>query len=242
MANNNTKLGEYFVRLPKCNENGTNYIMYRDRFKFAAAAAGLEDHLDLLKMQPSMPVPPQPAQAPVEAAADDNQDGEATQPAPQLTDEQRREYGNALRGYAKAMDDWKSGEAIVKQGIAQSIPDSLFLKVKDEETAAKMWAKVRDEFEKKSRMMVVDLRRKMQEERCAEGQDVKEHLTKLQKYREDLTAMGARPSDEDFIAIIMGSLPVSFDPYIAALSATSSYMPTPLSPDTYIRGISDEYN
>ena len=95
MASNNTKLGEYFVCLPKCNENGTNYIMYRDRFKFAAAAAGLEDHLDATKTEPTTPVPPQPAQAPVVVAAD--AEGEEVEPpVPQLMDEQRREYGNAL--------------------------------------------------------------------------------------------------------------------------------------------------
>ena len=33
--------------------------------------------------------------------------------------------------------------------------------------------------------------------------------------------MGAGPTDEDFIAIIMGSLPISYDPYLTALSATS---------------------
>jgi hypothetical protein len=88
---------------------------------------------------------------------------------------------------------WKAGEAVVKQGIAATIPNSLFLKVKDEATAFVMWEKVKKEFWGKSKMMVVDLRRKMQEERCPEGGDVKACLQKLQMFHEDLIAMGADP-------------------------------------------------
>jgi hypothetical protein len=232
MSSNFSKLGEYFVRLPKCNSDGTNWIIYRNRFGFAADAAGLGDHLDLIKHEPIKPIAPVPRPTtPVEGQA-------AVEP--QLTPEQHRDHGAALEVYFRVLSEWQSGEAIVKQGIAGTIPDSLFLKVKNENTAAKMWAKVKDEFEKKSKMMVVDLRRKMQEEKCAEGQDVRAHLTKLQGYREDLIAMGAGPTDEDFIAIIMGSLPMSYDPYLAALSATSSLLSTSLTPDAYIRGIQDE--
>jgi hypothetical protein len=37
----NSKLHEHFVRLPKLNPDGTNYIVYRDRFGFATEASGL---------------------------------------------------------------------------------------------------------------------------------------------------------------------------------------------------------
>jgi hypothetical protein len=54
--------------------------------------------------------------------------------------------------------DWKSAEAIVKQGIAGSVDNSLFLKIKNEGMAVAMWVKLKDEFKKKSKMMAVDLR------------------------------------------------------------------------------------
>jgi hypothetical protein len=44
------------------------------------------------------------------------------------------------------------------------IPDSLFLKVKGEKTAREMWEKVKNKYEKKSKMVTVDLRRKLQDE------------------------------------------------------------------------------
>jgi hypothetical protein len=52
--------------------------------------------------------------------------------------------------------------------------------------------------------------------------------------------MGADPGDDNFIAILLGSLPASYDPYLAALTATSALLNQTIDPDTYIRGISDE--
>jgi hypothetical protein len=64
---------------------------------------------------------------------------------------------------------------------------------------------------------------------------VKAHLTKLQQLREDLIAIGAEIADEDFIAIIMGSLPLSYDPYLVAMSAATTYTRITLNPETYLR-------
>ncbi|KAG7443513.1 uncharacterized protein BT62DRAFT_850113, partial [Guyanagaster necrorhizus] len=124
--------------------------------------------------------------------------------------------------------------------IPSMIPDSLVLKAKGEATAGKMWEKVKDEFEKESKMMTVDLRRKLQEERLPENGDIKAHLTKLKSLRQDLTAIGAHPGDENFAAMLLGSLPSSYDPYLAALTAASALLNKTLDPDTYLRGIGDE--
>lgn len=135
---------------------------------------------------------------------------------------------------------WKSEQAVIKQGIASVIPDSLFLKVKGEKTAKGMWEKVKAEYEKKSKMVPVDLRRKLQDKRCAEGGDVKAHPTKLQSIREDLIAMSADPGDENFVAIVLGSLPATFETYLSALTGVATLLGKTLDPDTVLQGISDE--
>jgi hypothetical protein len=61
--------------------------MYRDQFQFAAAAAGLEDHLDLVKKEPVEPIEPRPT---IDPNVLQPAEGEAPQ-QPQLTDDQRRE-------------------------------------------------------------------------------------------------------------------------------------------------------
>jgi hypothetical protein len=41
MSNSNTKLGEYFLCIPKCEADGTNWSIYKHRLSYAADAAGL---------------------------------------------------------------------------------------------------------------------------------------------------------------------------------------------------------
>ncbi|KAF7355815.1 CCHC-type domain-containing protein [Mycena venus] len=86
-------------------------------------------------------------------------------------------------------------------------------------------------------MVTVDLRRKLQDERCADGGDVKAHLTKLQTIREDLIAMGADPGDKEFVAIVLGSLPNSWETYLSALTGAASLLGQSLDPDTVLQGI-----
>src|SRR5277367_5895764 len=89
-------------------------------------------------------------------------------------------------------------------------------------------------------MVTVDMRRRLQAEKCAEQGDVRAHLNKLQAMREDLASMGGSISDEDFTSIILGSIPLSYDTYIAAITATSTLLNQTLSPTNLIDAIRDE--
>ncbi|KAG7445477.1 uncharacterized protein BT62DRAFT_920683 [Guyanagaster necrorhizus] len=109
----------------------------------------------------------------------------------------------------------KAGNHIYNSGFP-------FLKVKGEATAGKMWEKVKDEFENTLKMMTVNL------------------CWKLQSIHEDLITIRADSGDENFVAILLGSLLTSYDPYLAALTATSALLNKPPHPDTYLHGIRDE--
>ena len=52
--------------------------------------------------------------------------------------------------------------------------------------------------------------------------------------------MGASITDEDFTSIILGSIPPSYDTYIAAITATSTLLNQVLTPTNLIDAISDE--
>jgi hypothetical protein len=60
--------------------------------------------------------------------------------------------------------------------------------------------------------------------------------------REDLASMGHPPTEDDFYAIVIGSLPPTYDPFISALNATSSVLGMFLTPDDLMQTISDEYD
>ncbi|KAJ7674305.1 hypothetical protein B0H17DRAFT_1208107 [Mycena rosella] len=52
--------------------------------------------------------------------------------------------------------------------------------------------------------------------------------------------MGADPGDDNFTAIILGSLPPSYDPYLSATTATSTFLGQTLAPDDLICGLNEE--
>jgi len=83
-------------------------------------------------------------------------------------------------------------------------------------------------------------RRKLQDEKCPEEGDVKAHLMKLQTIREGLIAMGVDPGDENFVAIVLGSLPTSYETYLSALTGTATLLGKTLDPDIVLQGINDE--
>jgi hypothetical protein len=157
--------------------------------------------------------------------------------APYTQEEER-----SVKEWKAELKAWKRGEAIVKQQIAATIPDSLFMKVRDKGTALEIWEALQGDFQNKSRMVAVDLRRRLQQEKCAEKGDIRAHFAKLRKMREDLAAMGHPPGEDEFYAIILGSLPYSFEPFISALNATSSVLGTVLSPDELMQAFTDEYD
>jgi hypothetical protein len=121
---------------------------------------------------------------------------------------------SAVTAYEKELQEWKQSEAIVKQQIASTIPDSLFMKVRGERMAKKFWDLLKKDFEKRSRMFMVDLRWRLQDERCGEGDDVHTYFDSMRTMWEDLAAMGGSIGDEDFTAMILRSLPALYDTYL----------------------------
>src|SRR5271168_820277 len=57
---------------------------------------------------------------------------------------------------------------------------------------------------------------------------------------EDLVSMGGSINDEDFTSIVLGSIPPSYDTYIAAITATLSLLDKTLSSTNLIDAIHDE--
>ena len=60
--------------------------------------------------------------------------------------------------------------------------------------------------------------------------------------KEELAGMGHPSGDDEFYAIILGSLPYFFEPFILALNTTASVVGTILSPDELMQAFIDEYD
>jgi gag-polypeptide of LTR copia-type len=111
----------------------------------------------------------------------------------------KEDQKEALKEYKYKMK-WEMEENIVKQALVSVILNSLFIEVRRKETVVLMWDGFRDQREKKSHMVTMDMCQKLQSEKCNEQGDVRVHLIKLQTMREDLAFMGGLISDEDFMS------------------------------------------
>jgi hypothetical protein len=72
------------------------------------------------------------------------------------------------------------------------------MKIHHKGTALEIWQALQSDFQNKSQMVAVDLRQRLQQERCAEKGDVRAHFTKLHTTWEDLAAMGYPPTKMNF--------------------------------------------
>ena len=216
-----TKLGDEFLRIPKLDVSGSNWVLYKERFFWALDARGILEHIDGTSAEPTDPVPKESRKA---------EDSELPDKDKELDKEWKKE-----------LKEWKQGEAVAKQQIASSIPDSLFMKIRTKGTAKEIWNELENHFQNRSRMVSVDLRRRIQDLRCAEKGDMISHFATLRTMREDLAAMGHPLSENDFYAIILGSLPQSYDPYISAVNATSSVLGKTISADDLMLTVTEEY-
>ena len=224
------KLGDDLMKVPKLEVTGSNWVIYKMRFSWSIDARGLLEHIDGSAWEPTKP--------PITKKAAEDGSGAKKDVTEKLTEAEEKK----LEEWKEKLRVWKQGEAVVKQQIAATIPDSLFMKIQGQGSAFLIWAALTNDFQNKSRMVSVDLRRRLQLQRCAEKGDIRSHFAILRTMREDLSSMGQSPTDDDFYAIVIGSLPSGYDPFISALNAASSVLGTFLTPDDLMTTISDEYD
>jgi len=137
------KLGDDLMKLPKLEASSTNWVVYKDHFLWPVDACGLLNHVDGSEREPVCPVKPQ-------MIPRRDSEGNETQDFVQATytpDEER-----LIKEWKAELKEWKWGEAIIKQQIAATIPDSLFMKIQDKGTALEIWEALQQDFQNKSRM------------------------------------------------------------------------------------------
>lgn len=200
----------FAAHVPKLLADGSNWIYFKIRFTWYADERELAEHLE-----PSALAPP----APVDASG---------QPSTDAT---------LLEEHRKSLKRWQSGEAKLKQGFAEVLPNEIFLKIMSKTSAREIWATVCGEFERKTRTVILDLRRQLQSEKYKDGTDIRAHFAKITSIRESLAAMGVTLTEDDLSAVITTSLPVSFDPFISSLTAAEDVTGVALTPEALIQSI-----
>ncbi len=101
-----------------------------------------------------------------------------------------------------------------------TILDNVFWSIKDAESVNEVWDNLKALFKGKSRTILVDLGRKLQTTRCGEDDDVRAHFSKLANLRDKLAALGRSVGDDEYVAVLIGSLPPCYDSPIDALTSS----------------------
>jgi hypothetical protein len=89
---------------------------------------------------------------------------------------------------------------------------------------------------------MIDLRCRLQDERCEDNGNIHTHFDTLRSMCEDLAALRDNLGDKDFGTMVIGSLPHSYDSYLSTITATLSVLGTKLNPDTLMLSIIDEFD
>ena len=145
-------------------------------------------------------------------------------------------------GGVKPEARWKADEAAVRQLIVASVPDSVFNRIKGSANAKSVWDELKTIFEGRTRNLLIDLGRKLQNTRCGEDDDVHAHFEALANFCKQLAAMGQTISDEQYTNILMSSLPSSYDANISIITTNADMNSTTITPTTIIRIITDKYD
>jgi dephospho-CoA kinase len=85
--------------------------------------------------------------------------------------------------FEKKLGKWVSGEATIRKALSKVLPPALYLTVRKELTVKMVWDAVVKHHHQKSQLIIVELRRKLQNERCDEKGDMRTHLAKLWQMR-----------------------------------------------------------
>ena len=137
---------------------------------------------------------------------------------------------------------WAIDQAVVKQLIAASVPDSVFNSIKSGRTAKDVWDALKRLFEGRTSLITVDLSRRLSSTHCGEDESVCEHFDKLAGIREQLAAMGKSISNDEFASILMGSLPKSYKPTLSGIAAAAEMSGTTPTIAVITKLAFDEYD
>jgi hypothetical protein len=169
--------------LPNLEHRGSNWVVWKHRIQTLIEAKWLAHHLDH-----STPPPPKPG-ALVEGA----------------TGEDTKIYDKAVISWK----EWRQADLEVRHYIISTIPDALVIKTLNATPTKALWEAIIQECEIMSKPYQAEVLRRLQNERCAEGEDVRSHFAKMLKFHGELAATGKTVTDDHFTSILTNSLPTS---------------------------------
>ena len=124
-----------------------------------------------------------------------------------------------------AQKKWHEGDAKTRTQIELAIGDVEIIHISGTVTAYQMWAQLTTVKESKGQLGVLITQRALYRATAEEGFDIVEHISNLRRLQEELHIMDNKVSDEDFVMILITSLPESWDTYTSSYLGSSGSKP-----------------
>ena len=129
-------------------------------------------------------------------------------------------FNTSQIGRFSPAQQWVRDEVTASGLLDMTIPDELFREIKNLNTMMEVWAKLKELFEGKLRSIMVDLGRKFRTTCCREDNDIHSHFSKLADLCNKLAVLGRAVSDDEYIAVLIRSLPPSYNSPINSLTSS----------------------
>jgi len=130
----------------------------------------------------------------------------------------------------------------VKQVIMNLVPDEVFNCIKGGVSTKAWWDSLKTICEGRSRSLLIDLGRKLQNTYCGDDNDVCAHFTKLANIHEQLAAMGQSVADQQSANILLASLPPCYEMHICAITTNADEATCDINPTRIVKLISNDYD
>ena len=202
--------------LPKLAADGSNWIVWKTRIQILIGAKKLAHVLTNSATPPTQPNP--------------------------LGDAATADQIATFSANSEKYQEYLQSDAEVKHLIVSTIPDSLLIKTINSPTASSLWKAICAEHETKTKRFAVEMLRNLQNQRCQETDDVRQHFTKMLKLREELAATGKVIDEIDFTSILTNSLPPSYDNVISAAYSAATAIDKDITTDKIIAVTQEEYS
>ena len=126
------------------------------------------------------------------------------------------------KGLIKA---WKTGDAKARTRIELAIGDAEIIHISGANTAKEMWEQLTMVKESHGRLGILATRRALYRATAPDDFEMVDHISNLRKLQDELHLMGSIVPDEDFMMILITSLPEAWDNYTSAYLGSSSNKP-----------------
>ncbi|KAJ3521915.1 hypothetical protein NMY22_g12109 [Coprinellus aureogranulatus] len=117
---------------------------------------------------------------------------------------------------------WDKGESKARTRLELAIGDSEMAHIIGTKTALEIWERLCQVKEAKGRLGILATRRALYRSQAHEGADMVEHVNNLRSLQAELGLLGNEVADEDFVMILIASLPESWDVFATSYLGSHS--------------------